>query len=104
MSKLKLHNAQTSSQPVNCELTCAAHVILQVTRVVLLWVNNHFNDFEGDPAMTHFLEEFESNLEKEVSVTASQARAPACTNVFTALFLTFVLCFLSRKCVGTSDC
>uniref|UniRef100_A0A8C7ME90 Rap guanine nucleotide exchange factor 2 n=1 Tax=Oncorhynchus kisutch TaxID=8019 RepID=A0A8C7ME90_ONCKI len=37
----------------------------KVTRVVLLWVNNHFNDFEGDPAMTHFLEEFESNLERE---------------------------------------
>lgn len=38
----------------------------QVTRVVLLWVNNHFNDFEGDPAMTRFLEEFENNLEREV--------------------------------------
>uniref|UniRef100_A0A8D3AAK9 Rap guanine nucleotide exchange factor 2 n=1 Tax=Scophthalmus maximus TaxID=52904 RepID=A0A8D3AAK9_SCOMX len=37
----------------------------KVTRVVLLWVNNHFNDFEGDSAMTHFLEEFENNLEKE---------------------------------------
>ncbi|KAM9376887.1 rap guanine nucleotide exchange factor 2 isoform 3-T3 [Pholidichthys leucotaenia] len=37
----------------------------KVTRVVLLWVNNHFNDFEGDPSMTHFLEEFENNLEKE---------------------------------------
>ncbi|XP_056898654.1 rap guanine nucleotide exchange factor 2 isoform X3 [Takifugu flavidus] len=37
----------------------------KVTRVVLLWVNNHFNDFEGDLAMTHFLEEFENNLEKE---------------------------------------
>ncbi|XP_073778341.1 rap guanine nucleotide exchange factor 2 isoform X4 [Danio rerio] len=37
----------------------------KVTRVVLLWVNNHFNDFEGDPAMTHFLEEFEYNLERE---------------------------------------
>nr|XP_048718550.1 rap guanine nucleotide exchange factor 6 isoform X8 [Caretta caretta] len=35
----------------------------KVTRVVLLWVNNHFNDFEGDPAMTRFLEEFEKNLE-----------------------------------------
>ncbi|XP_063751002.1 rap guanine nucleotide exchange factor 6 isoform X2 [Eleginops maclovinus] len=34
-----------------------------VTRIVLLWVNNHFNDFEGDPAMTHFLEDFERNLE-----------------------------------------
>lgn len=40
----------------------------QVTRVVLLWVNNHFNDFEGDPAMTRFLEEFENNLEREVRV------------------------------------
>ncbi|XP_030067177.1 rap guanine nucleotide exchange factor 6 [Microcaecilia unicolor] len=35
----------------------------KVTRVVLLWVNNHFNDFEGDHAMTRFLEEFEKNLE-----------------------------------------
>ncbi|XP_007899466.1 rap guanine nucleotide exchange factor 6 isoform X3 [Callorhinchus milii] len=35
----------------------------KVTRVVLLWVNNHFNDFEGDPAMTSFLEEFENKLE-----------------------------------------
>ncbi|XP_052613699.1 rap guanine nucleotide exchange factor 6 isoform X1 [Peromyscus californicus insignis] len=35
----------------------------KVTRIVLLWVNNHFNDFEGDPAMTQFLEEFEKNLE-----------------------------------------
>uniref|UniRef100_A0A8C7VAY0 Rap guanine nucleotide exchange factor (GEF) 6 n=1 Tax=Oncorhynchus mykiss TaxID=8022 RepID=A0A8C7VAY0_ONCMY len=34
-----------------------------VTRIVLLWVNNHFNDFEGDPAMTQFLEEFEKLLE-----------------------------------------
>ncbi|XP_028631700.1 rap guanine nucleotide exchange factor 6 isoform X2 [Grammomys surdaster] len=35
----------------------------KVTRIVLLWVNNHFNDFEGDPAMAQFLEEFEKNLE-----------------------------------------
>ncbi|XP_006166957.1 rap guanine nucleotide exchange factor 6 isoform X3 [Tupaia chinensis] len=35
----------------------------KVTRIILLWVNNHFNDFEGDPAMTQFLEEFEKNLE-----------------------------------------
>uniref|UniRef100_A0A8D3CYD0 Rap guanine nucleotide exchange factor (GEF) 6 n=1 Tax=Scophthalmus maximus TaxID=52904 RepID=A0A8D3CYD0_SCOMX len=34
-----------------------------VTRIVLLWVNNHFNDFEGDPAMTRFLEVFEKHLE-----------------------------------------
>ncbi|KAJ8408764.1 hypothetical protein AAFF_G00245820 [Aldrovandia affinis] len=35
----------------------------KVTRVVLLWVNNHFNDFEGDPQMTRFLEDFEKHLE-----------------------------------------
>ncbi|KAL2095138.1 hypothetical protein ACEWY4_009857 [Coilia grayii] len=34
-----------------------------VTRIVLLWVNNHFNDFEGNPEMTQFLEEFEKHLE-----------------------------------------
>ena len=39
---------------------------LQVTRIVLLWVNNHFNDFEGAPAMTRFLEEFEKHLEDTV--------------------------------------
>ncbi|GCB67564.1 hypothetical protein scyTo_0013719 [Scyliorhinus torazame] len=37
----------------------------KVTRVVLLWVNNHFNDFEGNPTMTTFLEDFENNLERE---------------------------------------
>ncbi|KAF0038452.1 hypothetical protein F2P81_008936 [Scophthalmus maximus] len=36
---------------------------MEVTRIVLLWVNNHFNDFEGDPAMTRFLEVFEKHLE-----------------------------------------
>ncbi|XP_072562328.1 rap guanine nucleotide exchange factor 6 isoform X12 [Paramormyrops kingsleyae] len=35
----------------------------KVTRVVLLWVNNHFNDFEGNPEMTQFLEDFERLLE-----------------------------------------
>ncbi|XP_066508118.1 rap guanine nucleotide exchange factor 2 isoform X2 [Hoplias malabaricus] len=37
----------------------------KVTRVVLLWVNNHFSDFEGDPDMTNFLEEFQNYLERE---------------------------------------
>jgi Rap guanine nucleotide exchange factor 2 len=39
----------------------------KVTRVVLLWVNNHFNDFEGESVMTEFLEKFEQLVEKEVS-------------------------------------
>ncbi|XP_048876021.1 rap guanine nucleotide exchange factor 2-like [Brienomyrus brachyistius] len=37
----------------------------RVTRIVLLWVNNHFSDFDGDPEMTQFLEKFENNLERE---------------------------------------
>ncbi|XP_046392008.1 rap guanine nucleotide exchange factor 2 [Ischnura elegans] len=37
----------------------------RVTRVVLLWVNNHFTDFETDPTMMAFLEEFEMGLERE---------------------------------------
>ena len=37
----------------------------KVTRVLLLWVNNHFTDFETDPGMMEFLEKFENSLEKE---------------------------------------
>ncbi|XP_004924521.2 rap guanine nucleotide exchange factor 2 [Bombyx mandarina] len=37
----------------------------KVTRVVLLWVNNHFTDFETDPNMMEFLENFEISLERE---------------------------------------
>lgn len=47
-------------------MLAASSMFPQVTRIVLLWVNNHFNDFEGDPAMTRFLEEFEKNLEDTV--------------------------------------
>ena len=36
----------------------------KVTRVLLLWVNNHFTDFETDPSMMEFLERFETELEK----------------------------------------
>ncbi|KAK2827456.1 hypothetical protein Q7C36_018382 [Tachysurus vachellii] len=35
-----------------------------VTRIVLLWVNNHFNDFERNPSMTQFLEDFEKLLDE----------------------------------------
>ena len=48
---------------------CYSHSVcscVQVTRIVLLWVNNHFNDFEGDPAMTRFLEDFKKLLEATV--------------------------------------
>ncbi|CAD5123698.1 DgyrCDS12018 [Dimorphilus gyrociliatus] len=37
----------------------------RVTRVVLLWVNNHFNDFENEACMSEFLEKFENLLRHE---------------------------------------
>ncbi|XP_071952178.1 rap guanine nucleotide exchange factor 6-like isoform X2 [Antedon mediterranea] len=37
----------------------------RVTRVVLLWVNNHYNDFESNRDMIEFLEKFEELLESE---------------------------------------
>ncbi|KAL1122157.1 hypothetical protein AAG570_003562 [Ranatra chinensis] len=37
----------------------------RVTRVILLWVNNHFTDFETNPAMMEILEVFEGWLERE---------------------------------------
>ncbi|XP_063217155.1 rap guanine nucleotide exchange factor 6-like [Bacillus rossius redtenbacheri] len=42
-----------------------ANIRDRVTRVVLLWVNNHFTDFETDPSMMEFLEAFEAGLERE---------------------------------------
>lgn len=36
----------------------------RVARVVILWVNNYFTDFETDVPMMEFLEEFELELEK----------------------------------------
>lgn len=31
----------------------------KVARIILLWVNNHFNDFESDKGMTKLLDKFE---------------------------------------------
>ncbi|KAK2568320.1 Rap guanine nucleotide exchange factor 2 [Acropora cervicornis] len=35
----------------------------KVTRAMLLWVNNHYSDFEGDSVMEGYLETFEKGLE-----------------------------------------
>jgi len=40
----------------------------QVIRVILLWVNNHFRDFEMFPDMADILDKFSSLLEKNVSM------------------------------------
>ena len=34
---------------------------------MLLWVNNHYSDFERDPIMEDYLETFEKGLEQQVS-------------------------------------
>ncbi|XP_070854494.1 rap guanine nucleotide exchange factor 2 isoform X2 [Drosophila suzukii] len=60
----------------------------RVTRVVLLWVNNHFTDFEADYEMMEFLEVFETLLERKKLLSqlrllhiacAAKARMRNCT-------------------------
>ncbi|XP_016973395.1 rap guanine nucleotide exchange factor 2 isoform X2 [Drosophila rhopaloa] len=60
----------------------------RVTRVVLLWVNNHFTDFEADHKMMEFLEVFEALLERKKLLSqlrllhiacAAKARIRSCT-------------------------
>ncbi|KAI1715562.1 rasGEF domain-containing protein [Ditylenchus destructor] len=36
----------------------------KVARIILLWVNNHFNDFESDKNMTKLLDSFEGLMER----------------------------------------
>lgn len=43
----------------------SAQIRDRVTRVILLWVNNHFIDFETDPHMMKYLETFENGLESK---------------------------------------
>ncbi|XP_033756431.1 rap guanine nucleotide exchange factor 6-like isoform X5 [Pecten maximus] len=50
----------------------------KVTRVVLLWVNNHFIDFEMDACMCDFLEKFEKLLERETMIGQSRLLNIAC--------------------------
>ena len=38
----------------------------RVARLVLLWVNNHFNDFETDARMGELMDKFETALQAEV--------------------------------------
>lgn len=40
-------------------------VAFQIARIVLLWVNNHFNDFECNSEMMQLLDRFEQALERD---------------------------------------
>merc|ERR1719507_707420 len=51
----------------------------RVTRVLLLWVNNHFTDFETEPSMMEFLERFEAELERAKMLGQLRMLNFACT-------------------------
>ncbi|CDW53166.1 rap guanine nucleotide exchange factor 2 [Trichuris trichiura] len=51
----------------------------KVARLVLLWVNNHFNDFESSPKMMSLLEKFEASLEDEAMYNHQQLLNIACS-------------------------
>lgn len=53
-----------STQPAQTTAT-SVQIRDRVTRVILLWVNNHFPDFETDPQMMKYLEQFETGLESK---------------------------------------
>ncbi|GAB0092081.1 rap guanine nucleotide exchange factor 2 [Sergentomyia squamirostris] len=55
-------NEDTS--PFSCSAT-HNEIRDRVTRTVILWVNNHFTDFECDGQMMEFLEAFELGLERK---------------------------------------
>ena len=44
---------------------------------MLLWVNNHYGDFEGDPVMEDYLETFEKGLEQQVNSGTSLRNVPS---------------------------
>lgn len=58
-------SSSTSTLMTTSSGSCSSDIKDRVARVVLLWVNNHFTDFETDPLMMEFLENFESGLEKK---------------------------------------
>ena len=53
--------------------------ILQVTRILLLWVNNHFTDFELDSEMMDLLNMFEHKLEGNNAIIV---RSVVCFTLF----------------------
>lgn len=52
----------SSSSSITTTLT-STKIRERVARVIILWVNNHFTDFESDHEMMEFLETFEKSLE-----------------------------------------
>ncbi|XP_076045359.1 rap guanine nucleotide exchange factor 6-like isoform X2 [Oratosquilla oratoria] len=63
----------------------------RVTRVVVLWVNNHFSDFERAPMMMNFLEQFEDGLEREKMVGQLRLLDIACANKARARTVTLTI-------------
>ncbi|XP_054711179.1 rap guanine nucleotide exchange factor 2-like [Uloborus diversus] len=61
----------------------------KVTRVVLLWVHNHFTDFETDVRMMEFLEQFELKLEREKMLGQQRLLNIACATKARVRVITF---------------
>lgn len=55
---------KTEISELTSSTTCQIDIKYRVARVVILWVNNYFTDFETDCEMMRFLEDFEMELEK----------------------------------------
>ena len=51
----------------------------RVARILLLWVNNHFTDFETDSKMMSFLEHFEECLQEEKMTAQLRLLNMACS-------------------------
>ena len=50
-----------------------ASVCERVERVLLSWVNNHYNDFESNPKLGEFLEKFDDHLQHDETEVTSVA-------------------------------
>ncbi|XP_037928446.1 rap guanine nucleotide exchange factor 2 isoform X2 [Teleopsis dalmanni] len=79
---------ENDGEPPKGSTATAQEIRDRVTRVVLLWVNNHFTDFEADYEMMEFLEIFEAGLERKKLLSqlrllhiacAAKARMRSCT-------------------------
>ena len=47
----------------NGDFICSEHI----TRVILTWVNNHYNDFESNQKLHEFLETFDEHLQNHAT-------------------------------------
>jgi len=65
---------------IDCYDTTNINVRNKVSRIVILWINNHFSDFENDWKMMAYLEEYDEKMKKtEMSQQQQKLFKVACT-------------------------